>query len=181
MKLHIGCGQSYRNGWVNVDINPYVKTDLCLDIDNKTWPWEDSSVDEIFCFHVLEHCSNYLHVLGEMWRVCKHMAVLKIGVPYVSNSRLNAVNPYHLHPGFNEHSFRFFDPNDMKGSANEINPIAFQTESVKLVYFPEWKDKDRKERDFARKHYWNVVRNVNFVLRAIKLPIQHCTNAIPFI
>lgn len=166
MKLHIGCGKQYREGWVNVDINPKLKLDVCHDCDNP-WPWPDNSVDEIYCYHVLEHCNNYLFVIDEMWRVCKHNAIVKIGVPYISSSQYNMVNPYHKNY-FNEHSFRFFDSNDLKGSANENTKAEFITESVSLTYFDEWKDKTEEEKSYALRHYWNVARKIDFILRAKK-------------
>lgn len=166
MKLNIGCGKQYREGWVNVDINPSLRLDVCHDVD-EPWPWPDSSVDEIYCYHVLEHCKKYLFVVDEMWRVCKPNAILRIGVPYVSSSLYNAVNPYHINH-FNEHSFRFFDSNDLKGSANENTKAEFRTESVSYTYFEGWADKPEIEKEYARRHYWNVVRKIDFVLRAIK-------------
>jgi len=166
MKLNVGCGKQYREGWVNIDVNPALKTDVCLDI-NKPWPWPENSVDEIYCYHVLEHCKEYLLVLYEMWRVCKPNAIIKIGVPYVSSSLFNAVNPYHVNH-FNEHSFRFFDSSDLKGSANENVSTELKTESVSFTYFEEWVDKSEAEKEYARRHYWNVVRKIDFVLRVIK-------------
>lgn len=166
MKLNVGCGKRHLQGFVNIDISTLVGADVVLDIE-KEWPFEDNSVQEIQCYHVLEHCKEYLKVLEEMYRVCEPNALIKIGVPYISSSLYNAVNPYH-HNHFNEYSFDFFDSDKLKGSANENTKIELKTWDVAFTYFDEWKDKNLEEKAYARRHYWNVVRKIDFVLKVVK-------------
>jgi ubiquinone/menaquinone biosynthesis C-methylase UbiE len=167
MKLHLGCGKKYMKGWVNCDINPHLKTDYCFDADNpkKPWPFKDNTFEEIYSNHVLEHCKNYLWVMSEIYRVCKNKAILQINVPYLTLTKYNLVNPYH-HTYFNEYSFEFFD--QLKGSANETNDIHLKTLKIVFHYLPEWEDKSESEKEFARKHYFNVCRSIDFTLKAIK-------------
>lgn len=167
MKLNLGCGEKLLEGWVNIDISSKVGADVVMDMEEVPWPFDDNSVDEIHCYHVLEHCKDYLKVLGEMYRVCRHDATIRIGVPHVMNSLFNLVNPYH-HNYFNEHSFRFFDSDDLKGTANEAIEVELKTESVRINYFTPWQDKSDEEKEFALRHYWNVARSVDFVLRVVK-------------
>ena len=169
MKLHLGCGRKHLEGWANVDVNPKANPDICLDL-NDEWPWDDNSVDEVYCNHVLEHFTprEYLKILGKMYRVCKHAAILRINVPYVSNSRYNQVNPYHL-THFNEFSFHFFDSKKMKkGPYHSQTEIELKEKSIELVYFPEWRNKPEDKKTHARKHYWNVVKEIKFVLEVVK-------------
>jgi len=62
MKINYGCGNDYREGWVNVDVRQEVKwksdgkqPDVLLNIDDKHLPFDDSSVDYILLDNVLEH------------------------------------------------------------------------------------------------------------------------------
>jgi len=52
LKLNIGCGKVKFPSWVNIDIEP--GADLVMDI-RKSLPFDDNSVDFIYCEHVLEH------------------------------------------------------------------------------------------------------------------------------
>jgi len=54
MKLNLGCGTDYKQGWVNVDAGN-VHCDVKHDIEKFPWPFEDSSVNEILMKHVFEH------------------------------------------------------------------------------------------------------------------------------
>lgn len=166
MKLNVGCGKKYREEWTNIDISPNVGADIVMDIE-KPWQFADDSVDEIYCYHVLEHVKEYLFVIEEMYRVSKPDAYWFIGVPYISSSIYNAVNPYH-HTHFNEYSFDFFDSNKLKGSANEDSKVELRVKGINFHYHEGWQEKNREEKHYARKHYWNVVRKLDFEIRVVK-------------
>ncbi len=167
IKLHLGCGTQYKEGYINVDINPNLKVDVCFDMDKEKWPFEDNYFDEVLAWHSIEHSLNYLHVIKELWRVCKPNAKIHIGVPYYSSGTYNLVNPYH-NVLFNEHSFKFFDDEHLLGSANEIMPAKFKTEKISFDYFPEWAEKTEAVKEFARKHFLNVVGSMEFILKVVK-------------
>ena len=80
MRLNLGCSNSLRGGeWLNVDIAPdarrssgtataydvqpgeYLQADLAL-----PWPWDDSSVDEIYAADIFEHIGDCQHS-GDQW------------------------------------------------------------------------------------------------------------------
>jgi predicted SAM-dependent methyltransferase len=67
LRLHIGSGRTRIDGFVNID--QIQGSDLRLDLNRDRLPFKDDSVDCVFSFHALEHCENYLFVLGEIWRV----------------------------------------------------------------------------------------------------------------
>jgi len=111
LRLHLGCGTIYLEGFVNIDAAPDFIANDNLDFeDNKTtldnyykhdWgesptyvvsdvraeieklPYEDGEVDEIIVLHVLEHIPQYeVHKnIKEMHRVLKQHGSLYVAVP----------------------------------------------------------------------------------------------------
>src|SRR5437868_2623834 len=95
IQLNIGAGQTYLPGFCNIDID--TKADIQLDLSNDRLPFDNDSVSLIFSYHTIEHIPNYLFALGEIHRVLQHDGVLLFGLPYVTLTEFNLVNPYHLH------------------------------------------------------------------------------------
>ena len=167
IKLNLGAGFSYIPGFHNIDISP--KADIVLDLGRERLPFEDNSVDLVFSYHCLEHVDNYLFALSEIYRVLKHGGIFLLGVPYVTLTEYNLVNPYHLHH-FNEFSFDFFDATRLKGSAIEQNSILF-TKIFHRFHYMEWFNiVPPPFRNWCRRHLFNVVRKIDFGLIAIKDP-----------
>ncbi len=52
--LHLGCGRHYIEGMLNVDVNPFIRSDIWLDL-RRGLPFGTDSVDAIYCCHTLEH------------------------------------------------------------------------------------------------------------------------------
>jgi predicted SAM-dependent methyltransferase len=81
LRLHIGCGALYKEGWVNVDLAG-TRVDLPWDL-SRPLPFPPASVDAIFHEHLLEHLSYAEGV--ELHRHCLELlrpgGVLRIGVP----------------------------------------------------------------------------------------------------
>jgi predicted SAM-dependent methyltransferase len=80
MKLNIGCGKSYFDGYKNIDISKGVKTDECYDINNGIKE-KDGSIEEIEAGCVLEQVNDFKFVLNECWRVLQEGGILKGYVP----------------------------------------------------------------------------------------------------
>jgi len=53
LKLNLGCGGDYLEGWVNIDAYHQGRVDERYDITNL--PYEENTVDEIKAFHIIEH------------------------------------------------------------------------------------------------------------------------------
>lgn len=95
-KLDIGCGRldglkikrykrylgDYSPGeYIGVDHVKVQGVDVVCDI-TKGLPFEDETIDEIVCVHVLEHIQNLMPVMKEFHRILKPGGVLKIWVPH---------------------------------------------------------------------------------------------------
>ena len=85
MKLNLGCGYDYREGYVNVD-KYSEKADQRIDLESLPWPWEDNSVEEVLLIHTLEHLGQqtalFLGIVQELYRVCANDALIHIDVPH---------------------------------------------------------------------------------------------------
>jgi predicted SAM-dependent methyltransferase len=81
MKLHLGCGFNYIEGWCNVDLDSSV-ADLHADLRNPL-PCADATVDLIYNEHFLEHLTRNqgLAFLKECRRVLNSRGVLRISTP----------------------------------------------------------------------------------------------------
>jgi predicted SAM-dependent methyltransferase len=83
MKLNIGAGDVKMEGFHTCDMDPLSKPDFLFDLENDVFPFEDSSVDVVVAHHVLEHLGKgYFHCIQELYRVCKHGAIIDIRVPH---------------------------------------------------------------------------------------------------
>ena len=85
MKLDIGCGKNKKFGFAGLDRVKMDGVDIVCNLDNERIPLGDNSVDEIFSMHFLEHVSDLLVVMTEVWRVCKNGAKITIAVPYFTS------------------------------------------------------------------------------------------------
>lgn len=82
-KLNIGCGTNKIPGYINIDVEPSVKPDLLHNFVLNPLPFKTNTVDEIICFHTIEHIIKRFHkrVLAECWRVLKPGARLILTYP----------------------------------------------------------------------------------------------------
>jgi predicted SAM-dependent methyltransferase len=96
MKIHLGCGNNKKEGYLNCDISEEVNPDKIVDL-NKELPFEDNSVDEIIIEHVMEHFHEPLKIMKEFYRICKNGAIVKIKVPYFAHeSAFSMLDHYHF-------------------------------------------------------------------------------------
>jgi hypothetical protein len=55
IKLNLGCGEMYIKGWVNIDIDPNVKSDLCCDLLSIKNHFNPGMVAEIMLLHSVSY------------------------------------------------------------------------------------------------------------------------------
>jgi len=89
VKIHLGCGTIYKEGWINIDSKsnefPGIdsnKVDIIYDLTNPL-PIPDESVDFIFHDNFFEHLSydNGLNLLKDHFRILKKGGVVRINQP----------------------------------------------------------------------------------------------------
>ena len=108
VKLNLGSGNTHYNGFTNIDIASQYNPDVVHDLE-KGIPFPDNVIDEIKAIHFLEHISDTIFMMNEMWRVCRNGAMVTIEVPH-QDSLMAFADPTHKHI-FNEESFKYFCSN----------------------------------------------------------------------
>jgi hypothetical protein len=83
MKINLGAGDTKYDGFLNCDYDARTKPDFQFDMERDKWPIEDNVVEQVIAHHVFEHMGEgYFHCLQELYRVCKHGAIIDIRVPH---------------------------------------------------------------------------------------------------
>lgn len=100
IKLHIGCGTIYKEGWINIDNNSdnnIKKLDFMWDL-RKPLPLPENSVDFIYNEHFLEHLTvdNGGGLIKNLMKILKPNAVLRIAMPDLRKSVENYMNKNYL-------------------------------------------------------------------------------------
>jgi SAM-dependent methyltransferase len=85
--VHLGCGNNYAEGMLNVDINPFVRSDLWLNL-KRSMPFRTGSVDAIYCNHVLEHFyeRDVRKIVRECLRILRPGGGIRLATPDLKRS-----------------------------------------------------------------------------------------------
>jgi hypothetical protein len=107
VKLDLACGQNIKDGFEGVDIAGE-QAKHKVDLWKFPWPWADSSVDELWCSHHIEHIPareieerdlvdlKHTELLGqdmffaffdECWRILKKDSFMRVICPAVRSTR----------------------------------------------------------------------------------------------
>ena len=162
IKLDIACGKNTRQGFTGVDI--WDGAEIVADLEKFPWPFEDNSVDEIFCSHYIEHTPDLISFANELYRIMKVGATAEIIAPYYSSIRAWQ-DPTHLR-AISENTFLYFNKGWRLANKLDHYPITADFD-FEYHYFldPAWQGKkDDDELRFAIKHYINVVMDIRAVL-----------------
>ena len=106
VKLNLGCGRKYLEGYVNCDVVPSIQADKYFNLDSVPYPFESGSVDEIYMDNVLEHLTNIPAIMEELHRLLRSGGRLRVIVPY-AKSDWAFQDPTHLH-FFTERTMDYF-------------------------------------------------------------------------
>jgi ubiquinone/menaquinone biosynthesis C-methylase UbiE len=169
VKLHIACGQQKQPGFKGVDTAKYPEVDFVWDLEKFPWkPFEDGSVEEVYCAHYIEHTSDLMKFMDEVWRICQNGAKATFTAPYYSSMRAWQ-DPTHKR-AISEATFLYSDKNWRVANKLDHYPIKcnFKVEKMVLFFNPPWDKKTDEAKQFAQQHYWNVVSDILVELRAVK-------------
>jgi predicted SAM-dependent methyltransferase len=81
-KLHLGCGNDYKEGYYNMDISPNVKTDVCGDII--TAFFSKDAFDEVIvnnCLTQIQDPKDFVKVMNTLHNATKPDCPIYIRVP----------------------------------------------------------------------------------------------------
>lgn len=190
VKVELGCGPNKQNGYIGVDRYKLLGVDIVADL-NKGLPFENDSVDVILAIHSLEHLDDLHHIMSEIYRVCKHKAIVNIIAPY-ENQGSNIANLYHKIP-FNEHTFRFFTKNKLIPFENDkkyyevpglgdvwglsesdysTSTMDFRVLNQELIFYPEYNDIEHETKMMLLQNFRNICSMIEYSLLVCKKEVD---------
>lgn len=104
-RANLGCGDDYRDGWLNVDLEARdvgmsgraCTPDLCHDLNETPWPFPDNCFRHVEMTHVIEHLDDQLATLRELARVVEPGGTIEVTSPHW-NAASMAIDPTHTTP-----------------------------------------------------------------------------------
>jgi len=169
-KIDIGCGLNKRQGFIGIDKSSDVNADYVLDIEREKLPFDDSSVDEIYCGHLVEHLHNLVPFMNECYRVLKDCGTITILAPYYTSIQATQ-DPTHVR-FISENTFRYFT-NEYVGDSRTFDygiNCLFEIVKIDYGYINIWAHSwlPERVRHWARRHLYNVAVDITIILRAVK-------------
>ena len=163
MKLDLGCGLRKRAGFLGVDASPDCGADFVHDLRQRPWPFDDASVDEVYCSHFLEHLDGpeRMDFMDELYRVMKPGAKALFITPYWTG--VGAVqDPTHKWPPISERSYLYFNAAARRSMYVEHYAIRCDFDAeFSGVLAPEIAKLGPQEQAFAKHHYFNAVAELH--------------------
>lgn len=105
--LDIGCGRNKVPGSIGVDVARVGGVDVVGTVERL--PFKENTADVVYLSHVLEHVDSLVDAMEEIWRVCKHGALVHIWGPHFSCGLYTWSDPTHRR-AFTSTVFDYFDP-----------------------------------------------------------------------
>ncbi|MGE5597265.1 MAG: class I SAM-dependent methyltransferase [Hyphomicrobiales bacterium] len=113
--IDLGCGSRKKPGAIGLDIARIPGVDIVGDA-MRPLPFRDSSVDEVYASHLVEHVDDLMSFMGEVWRICKPGALVHFRFPHASTGFVIWKDPTHRR-GVYLDTFDYFDPSTFDGKA----------------------------------------------------------------
>lgn len=180
MKLNIGAGYTKYPDFLTVDHDPLTNPDYLADLENLKLPIEDNQVEGIIAHHVFEHIGpGFFPLLQELYRVCKHGAILDIKVPH-HRSECYYGDPSHIRPitvdmmklfskKYNHWHMEQF--NSSSGFGIKLN-VDFEIVDFKYAPYDKWKERfesmSNEEIDEVVMNFNNVFWETSIMMMVIK-------------
>jgi SAM-dependent methyltransferase len=99
VKLNLGAGRNPFDGYVNVDQAALPGIDVIHDLESFPLPFLDDTFDEIVGKDLIEHITDALGLMQELWRIATPGALCTFALPYGSSDDAWE-DPTHVRPYF---------------------------------------------------------------------------------
>ncbi|MFH1372588.1 MAG: hypothetical protein ABII79_02180 [bacterium] len=171
-KLHLGCGRTILDGWVNLDCTELPGVNIIADLDDcaeTPLPFDDDCFEEFLASHLIEHIANPLPLMQELHRIARNNAKAVFRLPYGSTDSAFE-DPTHVRPYF-IHSFGYFSqPYYWRADYQYRGDWAVEKITL-AVDRGRYEGKKVSEIALDIERYRNVVQEMIVELRAVK-PIR---------
>ena len=102
-RLNLGCGDDYKERWINVDYRKNVKKDMEVDLNKFPYPFRKGEIDICYMKNTLSFLKDPIKVLKELARITKEGGLIIISAPHaISYSQISGLGHNHH---FTENSF----------------------------------------------------------------------------
>lgn len=186
MRIDLGSGKNKHRDCIGVDRARYRTTDIVHDL-NQRLPFQDRSVSFVMCSHSLQHVNDVQAVMREIYRICRHKAVVCVVAPYASGG--SGENSPPAEPQFNEYwpqtlslETRGDHPegpeqqekeNAGAGAIAGDPQIDFRLLRMEFFYFPSFYGLyDEVELALLRQTQPNVAYQIMYHLLVVKEPVE---------
>lgn len=164
IKINLGCGIDYKEGFINVDFHDHSKVDKVINLNTIPYDFAADSIDFIYASHVLEHLNDPFTIMKELHRILKPNGILHIKVPHFSRGFTH----FEHKAGFDVNFPYYFNPNFTKSGYFGVN---FEIKKMKLNYFAF----------FHLLPYLGVPKIIVFFMRIFNFIINFFANLSPFL
>lgn len=165
-KLHLYSTKKMR-GYTNMNPRRISEDDIVHPIETYPWPFADNSVMSIVIGPEICQLFNLGDFIHECYRVLVHDGYFVCQAPYYKHTNYYAngrnINPI-TEDTFGYYSIPWMEANGVAGSIN----CDFEPVNVTFFYNDEWELRAENAKEFARRHYWNVVEVIRVTLSAFK-------------
>jgi predicted SAM-dependent methyltransferase len=164
LKLDVACGNNKKEGFTGIDICKTEQADIVHDLNIYPWPFEDNSVDEVWCSHFIEHVADIMKFMNEVHRILKPGAQVTFISPYYSSVRCWQ-DPTHVR-AISEQTYLYYNKGWREANKLEHYPITadFNITGWFHAWNASYASRSQDAKNFALQHYNNVVDDLWAVL-----------------
>lgn len=166
IRVDLACGNNKRASFIGVDLTKNgTQADIEHDLETYPWPFQDNSIDELFCSHFIEHTADLVAFINEVWRVMKPNATVQFVAPYYTSVRAFQ-DPTHKR-FISEQLFLYFDREWRQINGLWHYPLIcdLKIEEVTRSLNQAFQNRSAEDVAFAAMHYWNVIDDISVTLR----------------
>lgn len=164
IKLNIACGQQRQEGFIGIDKVKTEATDIVWDLEDFPWqPIPDNCIDEALISHYVEHTKDLIKFMDELYRIIKVGAKCTVIAPFYNSMRAWQ-DPTHLR-AISEATFLYY--NKVWREQNKLDHYPIKSDfdfQYGYLLTPDWASREESARNFAIRHYTNVVNDIQVTL-----------------